>query len=131
MIVTTDIQTILYRKAQELGIKNVYKDGTIPEGDVKSERVIIIANSIEPGTYWRVGFVHVNICVPNSDRKGEALLKRLNELERLAVQTLHDTGKFDGTTYTYEVDTTRIEEDRDLKCYYVNARILFEVLNVK
>ena len=131
MIVTTDIQTILYKKAKELGIKNVYKDGTVPEGYVKSERVIIIANSIEPGTYWRVGFVHVNICVPNSDRKGEAPLKRLNELERLAVQTLHDTGKFDGTPYTYEVDTTRIEEDRDLKCYYVNARILFEVLNVK
>lgn len=131
MIVTTDIQTILYKKAQDLGIKNVYKDGAAPEGNVKSERVIIIANSIEPGTYWRAGFVHVNICVPNSDRKGEAPLKRLNELERLAVQTLRDTGKFDGTPYTYEVDTTRIEEDRDLKCYYVNARILFEVLNVK
>lgn len=131
MIVTTDIQTILYKKAKELGIKNVYKDGAAPEGNVKSERVIIIANSIEPGTYWRAGFVHVNICVPNSDRKGEAPLKRLNELERLAVQTLHDTGKSDGTPYTYEVDTTRIEEDRDLKCYYVNARILFEVLNVK
>lgn len=131
MIVTTDIQTILYKKAKELGIKNVYKDGAAPEGNVKSERVIIIANSIEPGTYWRAGFVHVNICVPNSDRKGEAPLKRLNELERLAIHTLRDTGKFDGTPYTYEVDTTRIEEDRDLKCYYVNARILFEVLNVK
>ena len=131
MIVTTDIQTILYRKAKELGIKNVYKEGDVPEGDVKSECVVVISNSVEPGTYWKAGFVHVNICVPNSDRKGEAPLKRLNELERLAVQTLHDTGKFDGTPYTYEVDTTRIEEDRDLKCYYVNARILFEVLNVK
>ena len=131
MIVTTDIQTILYKKAQDLGIKNVYIDGDVPEGDVKSERVVVIANSVEPGTYWKAGFVHVNICVPYSDRKGRSPRKRLNELERLAIQTLHDTGKFDGTTYTYEVDTTRIEEDRDLKCYYVNARILFEVLNVK
>lgn len=131
MIATTDIQTILYRKAKELGIKNVYRDGDIPEGDVKSERVVVISNSVEPGTYWKVGFVHVNICVPYRDRLGRAPLKRLNELERLAIRTLHDTGKFDGTPYTYDVDTTRIEEDRDLKCYYVNARILFEVLNVK
>lgn len=131
MIVTTDIQTILYRKAQELGIKEVYNDGDVPEGDVKSERVVIIANSLEPGTYWKAGFVHVNICVPYPNRKGRKPRKRLNELERLAEQALHDTGKFDGTPYTYEVDTTRIEEDRYLKCYYVNARILFEVLNVK
>ena len=131
MIVTTDIQTILYKKAQDLGIKNVYKDGDVPEGDVKSERVVVISNSVEPGTYWKVGFVHVNICVPYRDRLGRSPLKRLNGLERLAIQTLHDTGKFDGTPYTYEVDTTRIEEDRDLKCYYVNARVLFEVLNIK
>lgn len=131
MIVTTDIQTILYMKAQELGIKSVYKDGAAPEGAVKSERVVIIANSVEPGTYWKAGFVHVNICVPYLDRKGTANIERLNYLERLAEETLHDTGKFDGTPYTYEVDTTRIEEDRDLKCHYVNARILFEVLNIK
>ena len=42
MIVTTDIQTILYKDAQKLGIKKVYKDGAVPEGDVKSERVVII-----------------------------------------------------------------------------------------
>ena len=49
MIVTTDIQTILYKDAQKLGIKKVYKDGAVPEGDVKSERVVIIVNSVEAG----------------------------------------------------------------------------------
>lgn len=131
MIVTTDIQTILYKDAQKLGIKKVYKDGAVPEGDVKSEWVVIIVNSVEPGTYWKAGFVHVNICIPYLDRKGTAPLTRLNALERLAVKELHSTSTYDGTSYTYEVDTTRIEENRDLKCFYVNVRILFQVLNVK
>lgn len=131
MIATTDIQTILYKDVQKLGIKKVYKNGVIPEGDVKSERVAIIVNSVEPGTYWKAGFVHVNICVPYLDRKGTAYLTRLNVLERLASKVLHSTSTYDGTAYTYDVDTTRIEEDRDLKCFYVNVRILFQVLNVK
>lgn len=73
----------------------------------------------------------MNICIPYLDRKGTAPLTRLNALERLAVKELHATSTYDGTSYTYEVDTTRIEENRDLKCFYVNVRILFQVLNVK
>ena len=131
MIVTTDIETILYKDAKKLGIKNIYKDNTIPEGNVKEERVTIIANATEPGTLWKVGFVHVNISVPYLDKKGMANITRLNELERIANKMLNSTSVFDNTPYTYEVDTTRIEDNRDLKCYYVNVRILFKVLNIK
>lgn len=131
MIVTTDIQTILYKDAQKLGISKIYKDGAVPDGDAKYEKVVILANSLEPGTYWKVGFVHVNICVPYLDKKGTANLQRLNELERKASKILSSTSVFDDTPYSYEVDTTRIEDGRDLKCHYVNVRILFQVLNVK
>lgn len=131
MIVTTDIQTILYKDAKKLGIKKIYQEGTIPEGNLKDEMVVVIANSVEPGIIWKVGFVHVNICVPYLDKKGTANRTRLNELERLANKVLNATSVFDGTAYTYEVDTTRIEEERDLKCHYVDVRILFSVLNVK
>lgn len=41
------------------------------------------------------------------------------------------TGRYDGTTYHYYIDTIGTEEDTALKCHYVNVRILFEVLNVK
>lgn len=41
------------------------------------------------------------------------------------------TGRYDGTTYHYSIDTIGTEEDTALKCHYVNVRILFEVLNVK
>ena len=67
--------------------------------------------------------------VPN----GKKLTGELkSELEKQA-QELFDgvTGRYDGTTYHYSIDTIGTEEDTALKCHYVNVRILFEVLNVK
>ena len=121
MIVSTDIQTILYKKALELGVTGVYKE---------DERVTVHSNSSEPGITWKVGFVHVNIAVPDLDEKGTPDLDRMNKLERMSMEVFKDTSVFDGTPYTYEVDTTRIEVNRDLKCHYVNVRVLFKVLNV-
>ena len=131
MIVSTDVQTILYKAAHKLGILNVYKDGTEPEGEVKSERIVIIVNSIGTGIYWKSGFAYVNICIPYKDRKGTKNLERLNVVERLACKVMNSTSEFDNTPYTYEVESHGVEEDKDLKCHYVSVRILFRVLNVK
>lgn len=131
MITSTDIQTILYKKAQLLGVKEVYKEGNIMSGNYSTERVVILNNSAEPGTYWRIGFMNVNICVPDLDRDFTANLTRLSELESLAYDVFSETGKMKGLAYTYDVDSTNIEEDRAAHSHYVNIRILFEVLNVK
>lgn len=131
MITSSDIQTILYKKAQLLGVKEVYKEGNIMSGNYSTERVVILNNSAEPGTYWRIGFMNVNICVPDLDRNFTANLTRLSELESLAYDVFSETGKMKGLAYTYDVDSTNIEEDRAAHSHYVNIRILFEVLNVK
>lgn len=131
MITSSDIQTILYKKAQLLGVKEVYKEGNIMSGNYSTERVVILNNSAEPGTYWRIGFMNVNICVPDLDRNFTANLTRLSELESLAYDVFSETGKMKGIAYTYDVDSTNIEEDRAAHSHYVNIRILFEVLNVK
>ena len=67
MIVSTDIQTILYKKALELGVTGVYKEDDTPTGKLEEERVTVHSNSSEPGITWKVGFVHVNIAVPDLD----------------------------------------------------------------
>lgn len=131
MITSSDIQTILYKKAQLLGVKEVYKEGNIMSGNYSTERVVILNNSAEPGIYWRLGFMNVNLCVPDIDRDFTANLTRLSELEALSYDVFKETGKMNGLAYTYEVDSTRIEEDRAAHSHYVNVRILFEVLNVK
>ncbi|WP_303013832.1 hypothetical protein [uncultured Bacteroides sp.] len=129
MIVTTDIANILYRDCKVFGIE-VYQSGNIPDEDkeLSFERVIIRTKPQSPETYWKKGFVEVNLCVPDMDSK--ANLIRLQELERKAQEVLGDVvGEHDGSSYYYLIDSIGMEADTALKCHYVNVRILFQVLN--
>lgn len=130
MIVTTDIANILYRDCQPFEI-DIVPHGKKLTGPMKSERIVIHAKKQQPETYWKKSFAEVNLCVPDL-KEGEANTIRLNELEKQAQGMLDGvTGRYDGTTYHYSIDTIGTEEDTALKCHYVNVRILFEILNVK
>ena len=134
MIVTTDIGDILYKDCNSLkttfGIANIYQDGNVPVGEVTAERIVIVPPPNDTAeTYWIKSFANVNLVVP--DKNGKKDITRLQTLERLAKKNLdYRCGKFDGTTYTYEV-STGIENEPDLKCHFVNIKILFKILNVK
>ena len=130
MIVTTDIANILYRDCQTFGI-DIVPHGKKLMGELKSERIVIHAKKQQSETYWKKSFVEVNLCVPDL-KEGEANTIRLNELEKQA-QGLFDgvTGRYEGISYYYSIDSIGTEEGTVLKCHYVNVRILFEVLNVK
>ena len=131
MIVTTDIANILYKDCEAFGIE-VYQAGNIPgeHKELSSERVIIRTKSQSPETYWKKGFVEVNLCVPDMD--GDANLIRLQEFERKAQEVLDEVvGEYDGSNYYYLIDSIGIEADTELRCHYVNVRLLFQVLNVK
>ena len=131
MIVTTDIANILYKDCKDFGIE-VYQSGNIPDEhkELSSERVIVRTKSQSPEAIWKKGFVEVNLCVPDMD--GDANLIRLQELERKAQEALDEVvGEYDGSNYYYLIDSISIEADTELRCHYVNVRILFQVLNVK
>lgn len=127
MIVTGDIETILVRDLKPFGIPT-YKKDAIPKGKVTEERITVISKEPKPGTYWIKRFVEVNFCVP--DINGMANKKRLTELERQA-SGLRSVSSFDGSIYRYKVYSTHQETDAPLKCHFVNAKIMFEVLNVR
>ena len=131
MIVTTDIANILYKDCKAFGIE-VYQAGNIPDEhkELSSERAIIRTKSQSPETYWKKGFVEVNLCVPDMD--GDANLIRLQELERKAQEVLDEVvGEYDDSHYYYSIDSIGTEADTELRCHYVNVRLLFQVLNVK
>lgn len=128
MIVTTDIANILYRDCKVFGIDIVPQRTTLV-GKLKSERIVIHAKKQQPGKYWKKSFAEVNLCVPDLS-ENEANSIRLQELEREAEKRFDTVGDYDGTTYRYSIESIGTEEDTDLKCHYVNVRILFEVLNV-
>lgn len=129
MIVTTDIANILYRDCKAFGIYIVPQGKTLT-GELKSERIVIHSKKQQPGKYWKKSFAEVNLCVPDF-QENEANSIRLQELEREAMKRFDAIGSYDGTTYRYSIESIGTEEDTNLKCHYVNVRILFEVLNVK
>jgi hypothetical protein len=132
MITTGDIESILYEDLQVFNI-SVFKKGVIPEGKVVRERIVIIPDGLKEGIYWKKGFVEINFCVPNISVENVLMANkgRLTELERLANKSLDVVSSYDGTTYRYSVYQTGQENDADLECYYVNVKLLFEVLNTK
>lgn len=129
MIVTTDIGNILYRDCGAFGI-DIVPNGETLTGELKSERIVIHPKKQQPGTYWKKSFAEVNLCVPDlSENEADSI--RLNELEREANKRFDMVNTYDGTRYRYSIESIGTEADTALKCHYVNARILFEVLNVK
>lgn len=129
MITTSDITDILYSKCGSFEM-DVYRKGCIPDGVVNAERIVILPKDQSSQTYWKKCFVEVNICVPNL-AGGMADLSRLQELERMA-QSVFDgvTGEYDFNHYLISVDSlSGVNKDEDMKCHYVNVRLLFEVLN--
>lgn len=131
MIVTTDIANIIFKDCKSFGISEMYQRGNILEGKVKTERIVIYPKTQQPDAYWEKGYVEVNLCVPVT-KTGKANLIRLNELERKAREVFKDgiVGQYDGSWYRYSSESIGIEEDKELCCYYVNVKLLFETLNV-
>lgn len=128
MIVTTGIANILYRDFKVLGI-DIVPFGKTLTGELDKECITIHVKKPTSEDYWVKRFAEVNICVPDI-RPNTADTIRLNELERLANKNFKlITGIQDDTRYKYEVETS-IETDTDLKCHFVNCKILFNVLNV-
>lgn len=137
MITTLDIGDILYKDCKALmgtfGINatSLYHHPNEPVGEVTTERVIIHSpNGDTPEKIWDKSFANINLVVP--DKNGKKDITRLQILQRLAKKNLDDKcGEFDGTSYTYEIMSLGTEQDVDLKCNYVNVKILFNVQNVK
>ena len=128
MITSSDIADILYRDCSVFGLERVPDGDTITD-PVTTECITFHSKSQMPDTYWKKSFIEVNFLVPDI-REGERDSIILGKLERLAETNLDGvTGVFDNTRYRYSIASLGIEEDSALKCHYVNAKILFNVLN--
>lgn len=127
MITISDIGERIYDDCRQFGVAT-YLKGNIPDGEVTTERIVIYPTQIANGMYWQRCFLDVNWCVPDID---EAASLRLKQIERELVKIYTGTGVIDDSAYTYNKDSTEIAEDKDLKCHYVNVRLLFKIQKVK
>lgn len=129
MITTSDVANIIYRDCAVFGIE-IVPDGKTIKGKLTSDRVVIHVHKEQPGTYWNKCFVEVNLCVPDAGRDdGDTV--RLTELERSAKNLLRGSGWYDDSFYRYDISSIGRDRDSSLECYFINCKLLFEVLNVR
>ena len=128
MIVTTDIANILYRDFKVLGI-DIVPFGKTLTGELDKECITIHVKKPTSEDYWVKRFAEVNICVPDIVQTWPtpSVLTNWKGSPTRILKLI--TGIQDDTRYKYEVETS-IETDTDLKCHFVNCKILFNVLNV-
>lgn len=128
MITTTDIANILYKHCQCFGLE-VYQDGNIAKGEVEPQgRIVIHVKEQSEERIWKKCFVEVNLLTPDTSQ-GHADLIRLNELERQAVANLSGAGVQGGTIYKFGLSSVSILAAKEQRAHYVNARVLFKVIN--
>lgn len=135
MITSYDIESILLSDFHTaLSIKCVSDPSVIDDFEkngINEETAVIIVKKQTTETYWKKGFVEVNVCVPNY-KNGRRNGSRLDALEGLVRDMLKTSivGDYDGTTYRYSEESIAVERDNDMKCYYINVRLLFEIFNI-
>lgn len=126
-----DIEEVMVTACSALGIvplSSIFVTEDFPEG--VSERIVIHVKQQTRGPYFYKGFVEVNYVVP--DILGRANHERLQSVEEILTDAFrYDTVvTYDGETYRYGLESERILSEEKSEYHYVNARLLFETLNI-
>lgn len=127
MISGKDIEEILITALSRLiTASSIYVEDDIPDGNVTAQRITLHVKEIKTQPIFKKCFVEVNWCVPDIGEAPDAA--GLKAVEHQMVDFEY-TGEYDGTAYRYGVESIRTLKS-ELKCHYVNTRLLFEILNV-
>ena len=128
---TKDIEVVMIQACEGLGIVplgSIYVPDDYPEG--VDERILIHVKGQQRGDIFYKGFVEVNFVCP--DDNGRADHARLQEVEDILFDAFrYDTvGEFGTETYRYGLNSIQTYAEKEAKYHYVNARLLFEILNI-
>ena len=121
----------MIRACEELHIvplSHIFVKDDFPEGT--AERIVIHVKSQSRGEIFYKGFVEVNVVVPDDNDRADH--ETLGEIEKILNDAFkYDTvGEFEGETYRYGLNSMETLHEPDAHYHYVNARLLFETLNI-
>lgn len=136
MITKADIENIILDICEPFGITDVTTEPPLLDdktGDgLCKEMLEIFVKKESDGQRWLPRFVDVNVCIPDF-KSGRQNAPRLEAVEKIALGLFgkaYISGVQDGFRYRFKRESIGIEQDKPLKCHYVNVRILFETINV-
>lgn len=129
-LTTSDIRIICKKIVGSLGIE-VYIPEELPLGAIASDRAVIVTSSDDLGKYWGKCIVTLSIIVPDVCPK-IANMSRLSSYERKVQELFVDgiAGEHGGDSYLIELQSIGIDNASDVKCHFVNAKLMFNILNV-
>lgn len=131
MITQTDAETIIFKAVKsEFPDVCIERCGNITNGKITKPKIVIIGKPIEIGKYFEKCFIEVNYLYPDINEKVD--IRTLNEIERqmLALFKNMKSSIFDNTCYRYSRQSNGKYKDSEIKCHYVNVKVLFEIINV-
>lgn len=129
MITESESGNILYVDCRSNFGDIVFQTLNAPVGELEDERIVIVPKSQQPGSVWIKNYIEVNWLVPDMP-DGKPDMIRLHEVEREMRRVLIFCGSYDNTPYRYRVENTDIRKDENLNAHYVNARLLFQTMNI-
>lgn len=127
MVTTTTISEILFDKC-DWGVER-YIANNMPFSEITEERVVVITHEISPDTYWNHCYVDINWCIPDLVNEADSI--RLGEVERIMTSDIsYGTGYYENKPYKYKRVSVSQERDEQMRCHYVNVRLMFHILNI-
>lgn len=129
-LTTSDIRIICKKIVGSLGIE-VCLPEELPLGAIASDRAVIVTSSDDLGKYWGKCIVTISIMVPDVCPK-IANMSRLSSYESKVQEMFVDgiAGEYGGDSYLIELQSIGIDNASDVKCHFVNAKLMFNILNV-
>ena len=113
---------------QIVPLSHIFTNDDFPEGI--GERIVIHVKEQVRGDIFYKGFVEIDVVIPDdNDREDHESIEAVEEILDDAFR--YDTvGEFEGQTYRYGLHSMSTNVKPDAHYHYVNARLLFETLNI-
>ena len=128
---TKDIEQVMIGVCESLNIvplANIYVPEDYPEG--VSERIVIHVKRQTRGDIFYKGFVEVNYVCPDDNGRADHAKLQTAEATMFNAFRYDVVGTFGTDTYRYGLESIQTFAEENAKYHYVNARLLFEQLNI-
>jgi len=127
MITQGDLMEVTYDMCRQFNV-DTYMGEMFPDGEISTERIVIMGGRIVDGSRWDRSPIRVNWVVPDIDHHPDLI--RLKAVEHLLKGAFtRGAGKVGTDVYRYVRESLETVTSEGMKVHYVNLTIKFEIIN--
>lgn len=129
-LTTSDIKLICMKLVRGV-CAECYFPEDLPKGNITSDRAIIATSKNDIDKYWGKCIVTFSVLVPDV-APHIANMARISAYEKKVQNLFIDgiAGEYEGDDYLVELQSIGVDQASNIKCHFVNAKLIFNSLNV-